>query len=107
MKVPEHIPDFLQVHKFVLGLKETLRPLVRKEKCQTLNKAIELAIVLEDGKRFLPRNSQKSSWICNPLNNPSSSSALPSTIEAKGVKRPGQCMLFTLQKGPKERFPLW
>ncbi|MCO5551280.1 hypothetical protein L7F22_004779 [Adiantum nelumboides] len=27
LKVPEHIPDFLQVHKFVLGLKETLRPL--------------------------------------------------------------------------------
>ena len=33
LKVPEHIPDFLQAHKFVLGLKETLRPLVRKEKC--------------------------------------------------------------------------
>ena len=33
LKVPEHIPDFLQVHKFVLGLKETLRLLVRKEKC--------------------------------------------------------------------------
>ena len=48
----EHIPDFLRVHKFVLGLKETLRPLVRKEKCDTLNEAIELAIVLEDGKKF-------------------------------------------------------
>ena len=50
--MPEHISNFLQAHKFVLGLKETLRPLVRKEKCQTLNEAIDLAIVLEDGKRF-------------------------------------------------------
>ena len=40
LKVPDHILDFLQVHKFVLGLKETLRPQVRKEKCQTLNEAI-------------------------------------------------------------------
>ena len=50
LKVPDHILDFLQVHKFVLGLKETLRPQVRKEKCQNLNEAIELAIVLEDRK---------------------------------------------------------
>ena len=62
LKVPEHISDFLQVHKFVLGLKETLRPLVRKEKCQTLNEAIELAIVLEDGKRFPSGPGQRSSW---------------------------------------------
>ena len=60
--MPEHIPDFLQVHKFVLGLKETLWPLVRKEKCQTLNEAIELAIVLEDGKRFPLGPGQRSSW---------------------------------------------
>ena len=62
LKVPEHIPNFLQVHKFVLGLKETLRPLVCKEKCQTLNEAIELAIVLEDGKRFPSGPGQRSSW---------------------------------------------
>ena len=32
LKVLEHIPDFLQVHKFVLGLKETLQSLMCKEK---------------------------------------------------------------------------
>ena len=62
LKVPEHIPDFLQVHKFVLGLKETLRPLVRKEKCTTSNQAIELALVLEDGKRFASTIGQRLSW---------------------------------------------
>ena len=66
LKVPDHILDFLQVHKFVLGLKETLRPQVRKEKCQTLNEEIELAIVLEDGKKFLMGGSQKSSWTHTP-----------------------------------------
>ena len=53
LKVCEHIPIFLQVHKFVLGLEETLWPLVHKEKCNMLNEAIELAIVLEDGKKFV------------------------------------------------------
>ena len=55
LKVLEQISNFLQVHKFVLGLKETLWPLVCKEKCQTLNEAIELARVLEDGKQFPSR----------------------------------------------------
>ena len=60
------IPDFLQVHKFVLGLKETLKPQVRKEKSQTLNEAMELAILLEDGKKFLIGGSQKSLWTRTP-----------------------------------------
>ena len=84
LKVPNHIPDFLQVHKFVLGLKETLRPQVRKEKCQTLNEAIELAIVLEDGKRFPMGGSQKSSWTRTPRNVLSTSSSLPSSSDGKG-----------------------
>ena len=66
LKVSDHILDFLQVHKFVLGLKETLRPQVRKAKCQTLNEAIELAILLEDGKKFLIGGSQKSLWTRTP-----------------------------------------
>ena len=45
-----------------MGLKETLRPLVCKERCTTLNEAIELAIILEDGKKFTIVSNQRSSW---------------------------------------------
>ena len=83
LKVPEHIPNFLQVHKFVLGLKETLRPLVRKEKCQTLNEAIELAIVLEDGKQFPLGPGQRSLWTRVPRF-ASAVTPLPSLNENKG-----------------------
>ncbi|MCO5563796.1 hypothetical protein L7F22_017444 [Adiantum nelumboides] len=66
LKVPEHIPDFLQVHKFVMGLKETIRPLVRKDRCKTLNEAVELALVLEDGKRTSQGLDQRFSWTRTP-----------------------------------------
>ena len=62
LKVPKHIPNFLQVHKFFLGLKDILRFLVCKEKCTMLNEAIKLAIVLEDGKKFIFVGGHKSSW---------------------------------------------
>ena len=83
-KVPDHIANFLQVHKFVLGLKETLWPQVWKEKWKTLNEAIELAIVLEDGKKFWMGGSQKSSWTHTPQNVFSTSSSLPSSSDGKG-----------------------
>ena len=85
--MPDHILDFLQVHKFVQDLKETLRPQVRKEKCQTLNEAIELAIVLEDGKKFLMGGSQKSLWTRTPQNVLSTSSSLPSSSDGKGKEK--------------------
>ena len=50
--IPEEIPDYLQVHKFALGLKDFLRPLVRREKCTTLSQAIEVALVYEDRRKF-------------------------------------------------------
>ena len=62
LKVLEHVLEFLQVHKFALSLKETLRPLVCKQKCSTLNEAVELALVLEDGKIFPQGNSHRPSW---------------------------------------------
>ena len=43
---------FLQVYKFLLGLKETLQPLVRKEKFQTLIEVVDLAILLKYGKKI-------------------------------------------------------
>ena len=61
LKVLAHIPHFLQVHKFVLGLKETWWPLIHIEKCTMLNEAIELTIILEDCKRFTIVGSQRSS----------------------------------------------
>ena len=84
MKVLDHILDFLQVHKFVLGLKETLRPLLHKEKCKTLKESIELAIVLEDGKRFPLRSNQKLSCTHTPHNVLSTSYALSSTSDGRG-----------------------
>ncbi|MCO5555871.1 hypothetical protein L7F22_009416 [Adiantum nelumboides] len=102
LKVPEHIPDFLQVHKFVLDLKETLRPLVRKEKCSTLDKAIELAIVLEDGKKFTPGFGQKSSWTRVPRSTPQSVAALPSTSENRG-KESRELHMIKTSKGKKRK----
>ena len=84
MKVPEHIPNFLQIHKFVLGLKETLYPLVHKEKCTTLNEAVELALVLEDGKTFPQGSSHKPSWSRIPCQAIPSTSALPIAHISKG-----------------------
>ena len=86
LKVLEHILDFLQVHKFVLGLKESLWPLVHKEKCTTLNEAIELAIVLEDGKKFPTAGSQRSPWMQMPRSFGPTTSTLPSTIEVKAKR---------------------
>ncbi|MCO5612452.1 hypothetical protein L7F22_066719 [Adiantum nelumboides] len=102
LKVPEHIPDFLQVHKFVLGLKETLRPLVRKEKCSTLDKAIELAIVLEDGKKFTPGFGQKFSWTRVPRSTTQSVAALPSTSENRG-KESRELHMIKTSKGEKRK----
>ena len=84
IKVPNLILDFLQVHKFVLGLKEILRSQVQKEKCKTLNEAIDLAIVLEHDKKFPMRGSQKYLWTGTPHNVLSTSSSLPSTSDGKG-----------------------
>ena len=79
-----HIPDFLHVHKFVLGLKETLKPQVWKEKCETLNEAIELSIVLEDGKKVPMGCNQKPLWTRTPRNVLSTSDSLPSNNDGKG-----------------------
>jgi hypothetical protein len=54
--IPEEIPNYLLVHKFALGLKDFLRPLVRtlvrRERCKILSQAIEIALVYEDRKKF-------------------------------------------------------
>ena len=101
LKVPEHIPDFLQVHKFVLGLKDTLRPLVCKEKCETLNKAIELAIVLEDGKKFPTGYGQRSSWTRAPRAGSQSAFVVPSNSESK---KDGKMMhMVKTAKGEKRK----
>jgi hypothetical protein len=42
----------LQIHKFALGLKDFLRPLIRREKCKTLSRAIEIALVYENRRKF-------------------------------------------------------
>ncbi|MCO5549350.1 hypothetical protein L7F22_002820 [Adiantum nelumboides] len=102
LKAPEHIPDFLQVHKFVLGLKETLRPLVSKEKCPTLNEAIEMAIVLEDGKKFTSRLGQKSSWTRAPRFTTQGVAALPSTSESRG-KESRELHMIKTSKGKKRK----
>ena len=52
LQAQDHIPNIMWVHMFVLGLKENLKPQKWKEKWKTLNEAIDLAIVLEDGKIF-------------------------------------------------------
>ena len=101
LKVPEHIPDFLQVHKFVLGLKDTLRPLVCKEKCETLNEAIELAIVLEDGKKFPTGYGQRSSWTRAPRAGSQLAFAVPSSSESK---KDGKMMhMVKTAKGEKRK----
>lgn len=81
LKVPEHISNFLQVHKFVMGLKEMLRPLVKKEICKTLNEEIELALVLEDGK------SQRIPWTRGalPTFTPAFASSEPCIKETREV----------------------
>ena len=83
------------MHKFVLGLKETLRPQVRKEECQNLNEAIELAIVLEDGKKFPMGGSQKSSWTRTAQNVLSTSSSLPSSSDGKGKETRAMHVIYT------------
>ncbi|MCO5605236.1 hypothetical protein L7F22_059416 [Adiantum nelumboides] len=100
LKVPEHIPDFLQVHKFVLGLKETLKPLVRKEECPTLDKAIELAIVLEDSKKFTTGYGQKSSWTRALRPSTQGVAALPSMSESRG-KESRELHMIKTSKGKR------
>ena len=56
---------------------------MHKEKCQTLNEAIELAIVLEDGKRFFSGLGLRSSWTRVPRF-ASAVNPLPSSNESKG-----------------------
>lgn len=75
----------MQVHKFALGLKETLRPLVCKEKCTTLNEAIELALVLEDGKKYPNQGGQKSSWtrMARPTTTPFANNQLANVSKPK------------------------
>ena len=62
LKVPKHVLDFLQVHKFVMGLRETIKPLVEKGRCKTLNATVMLVLVLEDGKRTTQGVDQRFSW---------------------------------------------
>jgi hypothetical protein len=48
----EEIPDYLQVYKFALGLKDFRRSLVHRERYKTTSQAIEIALVYEDRRKF-------------------------------------------------------
>ena len=52
LKVLDPILDFLQLHKSVLELKETILSLISKKKWTTSNEEVDLALVLDDGKNL-------------------------------------------------------
>ena len=84
LKVLDHFLVFLEVHKFALGPKKTLCPLVHKEKCTMLDEAIELAIVSEDGKKFAVVGGQRSSWTRVSREYVPPISTLPSISDGRG-----------------------